>query len=242
MCGRFTLSTPAEKWVDLFDVDLSGAIAAMAAPRYNVAPGQSVYAVRKAPDGSRRELVPLRWGLVPTWASDPRIGNRLINARSESLTKLMAFRSAYRERRCLVVADGFYEWHGKPGSRRPFYYRLADGGIFAMAALWEAWTPPTPGGVAPSTPIETCTVVTTEANGLVRPIHDRMPAILGPSDHQLWLGARDLEELSGLLRPCPDDWLVSYAVSSHVNDAHHDDPKCIEPVGPPGPPEAMLLD
>ncbi|HME69241.1 MAG TPA: SOS response-associated peptidase [Myxococcota bacterium] len=229
MCGRFTLSTPAERWADLFDVDLAEATTA---PRYNIAPSQNVLAVRQAHDGSGREVAPLRWGLVPAWAKDPKIGSRLINARAESLTEKPAFRDAYRDHRCLLVADGFYEWHGKPGTRRPYYYRLADGGVFGIAALWERWTPPAPSpGIGQTAPVETCTIVTTEANGLVRVVHDRMPVILGPRDYQLWLGARDLEQLSGLLRPCPDDWLVSYAVSSHVNDVRHDDLMCIEPTG-----------
>jgi putative SOS response-associated peptidase YedK len=229
MCGRFTLSTPAERWADLFDVELA---ATATAPRYNIAPGQNVVAVRQAHDGSGREVVSLRWGLVPAWAEDPKIGHRLINARAESLTQRLAFRSAYRDRRCLLVADGFYEWHGKPSIRQPYYYRLGDGGVFGIAALWERWEPPAaPKGIAKAGSVETCTIVTTEANGLVRVVHDRMPVILGPRDLQLWLGALDLEELSGLLRPFPDDLLVSYAVSSHVNDVRHDDPTCIEPTG-----------
>jgi putative SOS response-associated peptidase YedK len=229
MCGRFTLSTPAEKWADLFDVDPAGITAA---PHYNIAPSQNVLAVRAAHDGSGRELVPLRWGLVPAWAKDPKIGNRLINARAESLTEKPAFSDAYLDRRCLIVGDGFYEWHGKPGTRQPYYYRLGDGGVFGMAALWERWTPRSRSAeAAENAPVESCTIVTTQANGLVRVVHDRMPVILDPRDYQLWLGALDLEELSGLLRPCPDDWLVSYAVSSHVNDVRHDDPICIEPIG-----------
>ena len=229
MCGRFTLSTPAERWADLFDVDPTGATTT---PRYNIAPSQNVLAVRRAPDRSGREVVPLRWGLVPAWATDPKIATRLINARAESLAEKPAFRAAYRHRRCIVVADGFYEWHGKPGTRIPSYYRLGDGGVFGMAALWERWTPP-PGATGGSrmTPLETCTIVTTEANGMIRVVHDRMPVILGPRDYQVWLGARDLEELPPLLRPCPEDWLVSWAVSSRVNDVHHDDPMCITPTG-----------
>ena len=229
MCGRCTLSTPAEKWADLFDLDLSGVTAA---PRYNIAPSQDVLAVRQARDGPRRELVPLRWGLVPAWAKDRTIANRLVNARAESLTEKPAFRDAFRDRRCLLVADGFYEWHGKPGTRRPFYYRLADAGVFAMAALWERWIPPARSrGSGQVAPLESCTIVTTEANSLVRLVHDRMPLILRPRDHQRWLAARRPEELRDLLRPFPDDGLVSYAVSSHVNDANNDDPLCIEPVG-----------
>jgi|SRR5208283_554169 len=229
MCGRFTLSTPTERWADLFDVDPA---AVMTAPRYNIAPSQNVIVVRQAHDRPGREVVSLRWGLVPAWAKDPKIGNQLINARAESLTQRLAFRSAYHDRRCLLVADGFYEWHGKPGSRQPYYYRLADGGVFGIAALWERWEPSLPPeGTAEAAPLETCTIVTTEANGLVRLVHDRMPVILGPRDHQLWLGALDLGELSGLLRPCPDNWLISYAVSSHVNDVRHDDPMCVEQTG-----------
>lgn len=229
MCGRFTLTTPTERWADLFDVDPTRT---KAAPRYNIAPSQNVLAVRQARDLSGRELAPLRWGLVPAGAQDPKIGYRLINARGESLNEKPAFREAYRHRRCLIAADGFYEWHGKPGSRMPYYYRLGDGGVFAMAGLWERWTPPAAAaGAGQTIPVETCTIVTTEANGLVRVVHDRMPVILSPRDYQVWLGAQDMEELSALLRPCPEDWLVSSAVSSHVNDADHDDPMCIEPIG-----------
>jgi len=138
VCGRFTLSTPAEKWTDLFDLD-SGKTTA--APRYNIAPSQDVLAVRLTHKGPRRELVSLRWGLVPSWAKDPRIGSRLINARAESLKEKAAFRDSYRDRRCLLIADGFYEWRGGLGTRQPHYYRLAAGGVFGMAALWDQWTP-----------------------------------------------------------------------------------------------------
>jgi len=230
VCGRFTLSTPTEKWTDLFDVDPTGITVA---PRYNIAPSQDVWVVRTTHHGTRRELVPLRWGLVPSWAKEPRIGSRMINARAESLAERPAFRDSYRDRRCLLVADGFYEWHGKPGTREPHYYRLGEGGVFGIAGLWDRWVPWST-GASEVAPLETCTIVTTEANDLVRVIHDRMPAILDPRDYQLWLGARDLEELSGLLRPCPDAWLVSYAVSPHVNDVRHDDPTCIEPMGTKG--------
>jgi putative SOS response-associated peptidase YedK len=228
MCGRFTLRTPAEKWVDLFEVDVAGRASA---PRYNIAPSQDVLAVRRVPHGSGRELVALRWGLVPAWAQDPRIGNRLVNARAESLPEKPAFRDAYQQRRCVLVADGFYEWHGRPGTRHPYYYRLGDGGVFGMAGLWERWTPRRRSEqITQTAPVETCTIVTTEANGLVRLVHDRMPAILDPQNFQLWMGALDLKELAGVLRPCPDDWLVSYPVGSHVNDVHNDDPICIEPI------------
>ena len=226
MCGRFTLSTPGEKWTDLFDVELGRTTTL---PRYNIAPSQEVLAVRQRRGGAGRELVSLRWGLIPAWANDPRIANRLINARAESLAQKPAFRDAYRDRRCLLVADGFYEWQGKTGTRRPHYYRLGDGGVFGMAALWERWNPPAPSAGTPPGPVETCTIVTTEANGLVRLVHDRMPLILSPRDHQLWLGARDLKELTGLLTPFPANWLVSYPVGSFVNDANHDGPACIEP-------------
>src|SRR5208337_5027923 len=158
-------------------------------PRYNIAPSQNVLAVRQARDRAGREVVPVRWGLVPAWAKDPSIGSRLINARAASPTEKPAFRAAYRHRRCLVIADGFYEWHGKPGSRIPYYYRLADGGVFGIAALWERWEPSLPPeGTAEAAPLETCTIVTTEANGLVRLVHGRIPVILGPRDHHRRLG------------------------------------------------------
>ena len=171
MCGRFALFTSPEALARLFGVAEAPALE----PRYNIAPTQNIAAVRIAPEGKAREWALLRWGLVPFWAADPRIGSRLINARSETAAEKPAFRHAFRLRRCLVPADGFYEWQRLARERRPYFIRLRERETFAIAGLWEEWRGPE--GVA----IASCTLLTTEANALMRPLHDRMPAILPPS-------------------------------------------------------------
>ena len=225
MCGRFTLITPAERWAQLFGVEPPQE----ATPRYNIAPGQDVVAVRIRPVAGR-EVVQLRWGLVPAWAGDPKIGHRLVNARAESLAEKPAFRDALPRRRCLVVADGFYEWAGSRAPRRPFWFRRRDGAPFAIAALWERWTPR---GDADAKPLETCTLVTTAANATVGAVHDRMPVLIAPEDFGRWLGEGGAtDDAIALLRPCPEDWLTERAVGPRVNDVRQDDPACLEPIAP----------
>jgi putative SOS response-associated peptidase YedK len=148
---------------------------------FNVAPTQPVAAVRVVPGGQERELVELRWGLIPSWADDPKIGYRMINARSETAATKPSFRSAFKVRRCLVVADGYYEWQKRDGAKQPFYIHMQGGKLFAFAGLWERWVPPD--GEA----IESCTILTTDANELTKPIHDRMPVIVDPPDFGQWL-------------------------------------------------------
>jgi putative SOS response-associated peptidase YedK len=233
VCGRYSLVTPAEKWAQFFDVNPDSAL--LDPPRYNIAPGQPVVAVRSAKEPfSTREVVKLRWGLVPGWAKDPKIGHRLVNARAESLAEKPAFESALRRRRCLIVADGFYEWSGPAGRRRPHYVHRRDGAPFAIAGLWERWRGPASDTPASGTPIETCTLVTTKANGTLCALHDRMPALLDPSEYAAWLGRPGQEAepaaLAPLLRPCPDDWLLVHEVGMHVNDARFDAPECIAPL------------
>lgn len=221
MCGRFTLTSPDSGIAAQFSLlDLPPL-----EPRYNIAPTQPVAAVRMAAEGAARELAMLQWGLVPSWAKDPEVGSRLINARSETVAEKPAFRDALRRRRCLVLADGFYEWQKLDGGKQPFYFRLREGGVFGFAGLWERWQGPA--GV-----IESCTLITTEANDLLRSVHDRMPVIVHPRDHDLWLdrGIRQSDLLLPLLRPYPSEEMTSYPVSRRVNSPENDDPQCIEPL------------
>ena len=176
MCGRYTLITAPDVLRRQFDLEEIPLLFS----RYNVAPTQQVAAVRRAAAGAGRELVFLRWGLIPSWAEDTTIGNRLLNARADTVADKPSFRSAFRSRRCLVLADGFFEWQTEGGRKQPFYFRARGGEAFAIAGLWERWSR---GGEA----VESCTLITTEANDLVRPSHDRMPAILSRGDYEAWL-------------------------------------------------------
>lgn len=222
MCGRFTLITPAEALAEQFQLFEIPSLA----PRYNIAPTQPVAAVRRVPGDGQRELVLLRWGLVPFWAKDPGIGARMINARSETVAEKPAFRAAFRRRRCLVPADGFYEWRRLERGKQPFYVRLRDERPFAFAGLWEHWEGPD------ETAIDSCTLLTTEPNDLIRPVHSRMPVILAPKDYDLWLdpGVQKVELLQPLLRPYPSEGMLAYPISTWVNKPKNDSPRCIEPL------------
>ena len=227
MCGRFLLTTPAPGVADLFGLDEAPALS----PRYNIAPGQPVAVVRIAEDGDRRECVSLRWGLVPSWAADPGGAGRLINARAETAAQKPSFRAPFRRRRCLVPADGFYEWRPAGRRKQPFAFRLRGGGPFALAGLWDRWLGP--GG----TVLETATILTTAANDVVRPVHDRMPVLLRPEDHAAWLdpGRQHAEELLPLLAPFPAELMTAAAVGAWVSDARHEGPRCLEPSDGAGP-------
>jgi putative SOS response-associated peptidase YedK len=217
MCGRYTIKAPVAQLATLFDVLEPSPLA----PRYNVAPTQSVPVVRLSPQHNRREMAMLRWGLIPSWAKDAVIGNRMINARADS--EKPSFRSAFEKRRCLVVADGFYEWQKLNGKKQPYYIGLKGGGPFAFAGLWEHWQDPE------DKPVETCTIITTDANELVKPIHNRMPVILQPKDYQEWLDpeVENKGELQELLRPYPSEAMTAYPVSSFVNNPNNEDPRCV---------------
>jgi putative SOS response-associated peptidase YedK len=193
-------------------------------PRYNIAPTQQVAAVRHGQQG--REMVLLRWGLIPSWARDPSIGNRLLNARAETITEKPSFRSALKHRRCLIVADGFFEWQSIQGKKQPRYCRLRDGKPFAFAGLWEHWS------LGENEPVQSCTIITTEANELVRPLHERMPVILPPDAYQPWLdtAGQGVEQVLSLLRAYSSKDMIAYPVSMRVNSPRHDDPGCIEQV------------
>lgn len=219
MCGRFAQRSPAKKVGKQFKVREVPPLA----ERYNVAPAQALLAVREGSGG--REAAFLKWGLVPRWAKDPGIGNKLINARSETVTEKPSFREAFARRRCLVPADGFFEWARRGDRKRPFYFHMRDGEPFAIAGLWERWEGE--GG-----PLETCTLLTTEANELLAPYHDRMPVILRPDDYEAWLDpdARGSRELTELMRPYAHAEMRAYEVSAIVNSPSNDDPRCVEPI------------
>jgi putative SOS response-associated peptidase YedK len=221
MCGRFLLTTPASGVADLFGLDEVPALS----PRYNIAPGQPIAVVRIAEGGGRRECMSLRWGLVPSWAADPGAAGQLINARAETVAQKPSFRTPFRRRRCLVPADGFYEWKSAGRRKQPFAIRLRGGGPFAFAGLWDRWL--APGGAV----LESAAVLTTEANDLVRPVHDRMPVILCPEDHAAWLnpGRQHADELRPLLAPFPAELMTAFPVGAWVSDARHEGPRCLEP-------------
>ena len=228
MCGRYTQTSSWSELVQLYRIT-EGAIPLNLGPRYNIAPTQDVAVVRSAPDGGGRALTRMRWGLVPSWARDSAIGARLINARAETVAEKPSFRDAYRRRRCLIPADGFYEWQKRPGgAKRPYRVTLADERQFAFAGLWERWDKASDGG-----PVQTCAIITTEANDLLRPIHGRMPVILDAANHDAWLDAdgHGGAEVAALLRPYPSEAMAAWPVGAYVNSAANDDPKCLEPAG-----------
>ncbi|MCE9634235.1 MAG: SOS response-associated peptidase [Planctomycetes bacterium] len=224
MCARYTLTLGSQSLADVFEI----AHVHDFAPRWNVAPTQTVPVVVEGPRGVRR-VEPMRWGLVPSWADDLAIGSRMINARAETAATKPSFRAAMRSRRCLVPADGFYEWTGPAGDRRPLRIRRKDGAVFAFAGLWEVWT-------KGREPVETFTILTTAPNDLLRSVHDRMPVILDPADFARWLDpdAKDpsaVADLAGLLVPCPEEAWEMVRVSRWVNDARHEGPDCVLPAG-----------
>jgi putative SOS response-associated peptidase YedK len=215
---HFDLEVRADRQLPLFEA------------RYNIAPTQEVLAVR-AVDGAR-EASMLRWGLIPSWSKEPGGGPPMINARSETLAEKPTFRTAFRRRRCIIPADGFYEWgnplSGKPGRKQPYYIRRPDGGPFGFAGLWENWAGQLPGR-SEKTTLESCTIITTEANQKLSEYHDRMPVILAQADYTLWLDrlAQDEELLRHLFTPCGEDELIVEPVSTLVNNVANDDPRCI---------------
>lgn len=236
MCGRFTLATPAEEWAALFGLAEVPSLPA----RYNVAPTQTVPVVRAGLEarlrrtrpesaderaGPGRELALVRWGLIPHWAKEAGGGSTLINARSETVAEKPSFRDAFHERRCLVVADGFYEWQAMGRRKQPYWIGLSDRRPFAFAGLWDRWQPE--GGEA----LDSCTILTTDANDALRDLHDRMPVILDAGDYDRWLDPDAASwEIEPMLRPYPAERMTFFPVSTRVNWVDHDDPGCIEPL------------
>jgi putative SOS response-associated peptidase YedK len=235
MCGRFTLRTPMSVIAAHFGVFEVPAFT----PRFNIAPTQPVGVVRlqagrESPH--ERELVWLRWGLIPRWAKDESIGSRLINARAETVAEKTAYRASLRRHRCLIAADGFYEWQKGDQRSQPFYIRLRDNRPFGLAGLWDHWTSPD------EKTIESCVILTTGANALVGPIHDRMPVILPPSQYAQWLDPQwqEWSGLASLCGPYPAEEMVAYAVDPRVNRPAHDDPSCIAPAAQPAQQQSLF--
>ena len=219
MCGRFAFYSPAEATAALF-----GATGSLdPGPRYNIAPTQDLAAVRGRDGDDGRELVALRWGLVPFWAKDPGIGNRMINARAETVAEKPAYRAAYRHRRCLVLADGFYEWHREGQVKIPWYISLASEEPFAFAGLWERWRSKETGES-----LETATLITTQANDFLAPLHHRMPVILDADRADRWLAGGD-ELINTASQDCPK--LRAWPVDRRVNNARNQGEDLIRPDG-----------
>ncbi|MBP9591052.1 MAG: SOS response-associated peptidase [Steroidobacteraceae bacterium] len=224
MCGRFAFYSPHEAVSRLFGVADAPAVE----PRYNIAPTQFIAAVRERED-RRRGLGLLYWGLVPSWSKDRAIGARMINARGETLREKPSFRSAYRRRRCLVLADGYYEWQRSGAVKQPFFISLASGEPFGMAGLWETWSDPAGGD-----PFESCCIVTTAPAAAVAHVHDRMPVIVDPADYAEWLDPanQSVDELDRLLVPSRNPGLNARPVSRRVNDARNQGADLVAPFGP----------
>jgi putative SOS response-associated peptidase YedK len=221
MCGRFTLTVDPADLQDAFpNFSFPGTIA----PRYNIAPSQPILAI---PNDGRNAADFFNWGLIPSWAKEPSIGNRMINARAETLAEKPAFRGVLKYKRCLILADGFYEWKSQPGTKTkiPYFIRLKSGRPFAFAGLWEEWSS------SDGSQIKSCTIITTTPNTLMAQLHNRMPVILSPSGYPQWLdpAPQQATSLQPLLTPFPDEEMVAHPVSTLVNSPANDRPECIVP-------------
>jgi putative SOS response-associated peptidase YedK len=232
MCGRYAITFSPSDLLEYFNLSVTSA---PVDARYNIAPSLEVPAVRF--DGQQRALATLRWGLIPSWSKDPSTGFRTINARSETAHSSPAFRAAFKHRRCLLPASGFFEWakQGKP--KQPWYIHRKDGAPLAFAGLWEHWQ----ASDGPQV-IESCTILTTAANDLIAPLHERMPVILEPSCFDLWLDPEELrvEKLSPLLLPAKSELLAMYPVSRYVNKVGNEGPECVAPL-PKNPEQPALF-
>lgn len=218
MCGRYTLNHTTQQITTRFQVTEP---LADAQPRYNIAPSQPVLVVT---ENSPRALRAMQWGLIPSWAKDPAIGNKMINARAETLAEKPSFKTALVRRRCLIPADGFYEWQKMGAAKQPMRIHRKDDALFGFAGLWDVWRSPE------GAQIQTCTIITVGPNELMAPIHNRMPAILRAEEEAIWLSpsTQNVPELLAMLKPYPEEELEAYAVSRAVNAPTVDDPICIQ--------------
>jgi putative SOS response-associated peptidase YedK len=216
MCGRFALFSPADIVARHFGLDETSALV----PRHNLAPSQPVYIIRQQVDG-RRVLGMADWGLIPAWSAEPKCGFSTFNARAETVATKPAFRQAFQLRRCLIPADGYYEWHTQGRQKQPYFIYRQDRSPFAFAGLWERWER---GGPV----LESCTIIVTGANARTRAIHDRMPVILAPEDYSRWLLPASAESAQALLVPCASDCLAYHAVADFVGNPRNDDPRCMQ--------------
>lgn len=221
MCGRYRVARKKEVLAEVFDVEEEEV---EWAPRYNVAPGQDVAVIRQNPTQPTRSFSLMRWGLVPHWAPDAKVGYKMINARAETVAEKPAFRELLQSRRCLIPADGFYEWAKEGKVKAPYCFALADDSMFAFAGIWDRWKNPQ------GAELQTCSIITTAANELVSGIHDRMPVILERDSYDLWLdpGFRKTGHLLDLLKPCRAESMREWRVGPRVNSVQNDDPACAE--------------
>lgn len=229
LCGRFTLRSPAADWCQLLLPDLlPQELPFEDPPRFNIAPTQQIACVVRSATGEPRNAIKARWGLIPPWAEEASIGNRMINARGETVDTKASFKKPLATQRCLIPADGYYEWLKTADGKQPYLMAAEGSQPFAMAGLWERNRRTSEDG----TPVVSCTIITTCSNQTTSHLHDRMPVILAPRDHDRWLdpGFRDVDALKSLLVPAPEELLQIKPVSRYVNNARHDSPKCVEPV------------
>jgi putative SOS response-associated peptidase YedK len=225
MCGRYRRTNQEEELARMYHIPIPKQTDLPIS--YNIAPSQKVLAVRYDTEKSARSFVALRWGLIPSWAKDEKIGYKMINARMETIQTAPSYRSAFEKRRCLILANGFYEWRKTGGPRVPFDIALWKDEPFAFAGLWEPWKNP-----ASKEWLLSCTIVTTEANELIGQIHDRMPVILDAEDQPAWLGEENVNDLTRLLKPFPAERLRMLEISMRVNNPKNDDASVLEPVPP----------
>lgn len=223
MCGRYRLSRRKQIVEEYFDCSSEEQDWV---PRFNIAPTQPVPVIRQHPKKPIRDLSLMKWGLVPSWSKDPSAGARMINARAETAHERPAFRDAFKYRRCLIPADGFYEWQRKAGSKQPFCFEVNDGELFAFAGLWEGWKD------SSGNWLKTCSILTTTPNAVTTAVHDRMPVILDPESYDLWLDPemQNVVAVSEVLRPYDAALMRCYPVSGRVNHVANDDEECCRPV------------
>ena len=227
MCGRFNLRTPASELAAFFEIVFDSPLAETLVPRFNIAPSQPVLVIGSHAENPSRTPMLVQWGLVPGWAKDPSLGTRMINARGETVAEKPSFRAAFRHRRCLVPATGFYEWQRTDGPRKqPWHIHRRDEAPFAFAGIWEHWE------AADGSVLQSCAIITTSPNPLLTGIHDRMPVVLSPSNYDRWINPlhQDCESLEALMVPCPTTELVADPVSDYVNRPGNDGQRCVDPV------------
>jgi putative SOS response-associated peptidase YedK len=235
MCGRYRLSQRKQLVEEYFGAVSGGDDWN---PRYNIAPSQPVVTIRQDPREPVRKLSTMRWGLIPSWVKDPSIGYKTINARAETASTTASFREPLRSQRCLIPADGFYEWQRSGKTKQPYCFELQDGELFAFAGLWDRWKSPL------GELIESCTILTTTPNSLLADVHDRMPVILSPDNYDLWLDPdfRNTASVAEMLRPFEARLMRRYPVSTRVNQVQNDDADCAKPVEPySSPTQAQLF-
>jgi putative SOS response-associated peptidase YedK len=222
MCGRFVLYSP----LSTLDAEFSVQATLETVARYNIAPSQEILVIRNAPGSNKREGKMMKWGLLPFWAKDPKIAHRLINARCESAKEKPAFRTAFKKRRCLIPANGFFEWKKEKRGKQPYYFNLLNKQLFAFAGLWESWKS------EDNLTVETCTILTTECNSMISELHDRMPVIIKPEQYGLWLDNKllSLQDESDLFLAFPSKCMQAYPVNCQVNKPDYDCADCIIPL------------